>query len=139
MGLGSWAIAIAGAYSSIFIATPLLAQLKERDPDMKKLAARVRARRTKTEQRAGTPESKPAPQRNRRPEPVTDPEPDGPELSGAELAELAPVAGNARTGSTAVRITAVGTNVERPGVRPMGDGGSKRPQPQHKPRSQRRK
>ena len=31
---------ISGAYSSIFIATPLLAQLKERDPDMKKLRAR---------------------------------------------------------------------------------------------------
>ena len=31
---------ISGAYSSIFIATPLLAQLKERDPDMQKLRAR---------------------------------------------------------------------------------------------------
>ena len=38
---------VSGAYSSIFIATPLLAQLKEREPDMKKLAARVRARRAK--------------------------------------------------------------------------------------------
>lgn len=35
----------AGAYSSIFIATPFLAQLKERDKDMKSLAARVRARK----------------------------------------------------------------------------------------------
>ena len=33
---------VSGAYSSIFIATPLLAQLKEREPEMKKLAARVR-------------------------------------------------------------------------------------------------
>ena len=38
---------ISGAYSSIFIATPLLAQLKEREPEMKKLAARVAARRAK--------------------------------------------------------------------------------------------
>ena len=38
---------MAGAYSSIFIATPLLAQLKEREPDMKKLAKRVAARRAK--------------------------------------------------------------------------------------------
>ena len=35
----------AGAYSSIFIATVFLAQIKERQPDMKALAARVAARR----------------------------------------------------------------------------------------------
>ncbi|MDZ7576668.1 MAG: protein translocase subunit SecF [Candidatus Nanopelagicales bacterium] len=34
----------AGAYSSIFVATPLLAQLKEQDPDMQALARRVAAR-----------------------------------------------------------------------------------------------
>jgi preprotein translocase subunit SecF len=44
---------VSGAYSSIFIATPLLAQMKEREPDMKKLAARVRARRTKEARRSG--------------------------------------------------------------------------------------
>ena len=40
-----------GAYSSIFIATPLLAQLKEREPAMQALAKRVagRARRTAAE------------------------------------------------------------------------------------------
>lgn len=35
----------AGAYSSIFIATPFLAQLKSRQPEMKALAGRVMARR----------------------------------------------------------------------------------------------
>lgn len=35
----------AGAYSSIFIATPLVADLKERQPQMKDLAKRVRAKR----------------------------------------------------------------------------------------------
>ncbi len=35
----------AGTYSSIFVATPLLTQLKERQPEMKSLAARVLARR----------------------------------------------------------------------------------------------
>jgi preprotein translocase subunit SecF len=35
----------AGAYSSIFIATPVVADLKERDPQMKALAKRVRAKR----------------------------------------------------------------------------------------------
>jgi preprotein translocase subunit SecF len=35
----------AGAYSSIFIATPIVADLKERDPAMKQLRKRVKARR----------------------------------------------------------------------------------------------
>ncbi|MFS8203581.1 protein translocase subunit SecF [Streptomyces sp. CWNU-52B] len=35
----------AGAYSSIFIATPLVADLKEREPQMKALTKRVRAKR----------------------------------------------------------------------------------------------
>lgn len=35
----------AGTYSSIFIATPFLAQLKDRQPEIRALAARVRARR----------------------------------------------------------------------------------------------
>ncbi|MBH1936838.1 protein translocase subunit SecF [Streptomyces sp. AV19] len=35
----------AGAYSSIFIATPLVADLKERDPQMKALTQRVKAKR----------------------------------------------------------------------------------------------
>ena len=35
----------AGTYSSIFIATPFLAQLKERQPAMRSLTARVNARR----------------------------------------------------------------------------------------------
>ncbi len=36
----------AGTYSSIFIATPLLAQLKEHDPQMKAVAKRVEAKRS---------------------------------------------------------------------------------------------
>jgi preprotein translocase subunit SecF len=36
----------AGTYSSIFIATPLLAQLKEQEPSMKALARRVEAKRS---------------------------------------------------------------------------------------------
>ncbi|MEJ7689066.1 MAG: protein translocase subunit SecF [Nocardioidaceae bacterium] len=42
----------AGAYSSIFIATPLLAQLKERDPQMRAQAKRVAARRAQTQREA---------------------------------------------------------------------------------------
>ena len=39
---------VSGAYSSIFIASPLLAVLKEREPRMKELAARVNARESRT-------------------------------------------------------------------------------------------
>ena len=39
----------AGAYSSIFIATPLVADLKEREPQMKALSKRVRAKRLRAE------------------------------------------------------------------------------------------
>lgn len=41
-----------GAYSSIFIATPLYAHLRENEPEMKKLAHRVERRRQKMEARA---------------------------------------------------------------------------------------
>jgi preprotein translocase subunit SecF len=41
----------AGAYSSIFIATPLVADLKERDPQMKALKKRVLAKRAAAEAR----------------------------------------------------------------------------------------
>jgi preprotein translocase subunit SecF len=41
----------AGAYSSIFIATPLVADFKEREPQMKALARRVHAKRAKNEGR----------------------------------------------------------------------------------------
>ncbi|QPP09839.1 protein translocase subunit SecF [Streptomyces bathyalis] len=41
----------AGAYSSIFIATPLVADFKERQPEMKALARRVRSKRLKNEDR----------------------------------------------------------------------------------------
>lgn len=43
----------AGTYSSIFIATVFLAQLKERQPEMKALAARVTARRKQSAKPAG--------------------------------------------------------------------------------------
>ncbi|MGW7289337.1 protein translocase subunit SecF [Streptomyces sp. NPDC054847] len=46
----------AGAYSSIFIATPLVADLKERDPQMKALKKRVLAKRAAAEARGETGE-----------------------------------------------------------------------------------
>lgn len=124
---------VAGAYSSIFIATPILAQMKEREPDMKKLAARVRARRAKESQKervASEPtESVPAEAATTSAtadvEPSKDPEP-----SNAELEEASSAVGN---GAKRVSVT------YKPGVRPHREGSAKRPQPQHKPRSQRKK
>lgn len=51
----------AGAYSSIFIATPLVADLKERDPQMKALRKRVLAKRaaTASSQEDGDPDGEP--------------------------------------------------------------------------------
>ncbi len=43
-----------GAYSSLFLATPLLADLKEREPQYQALTQRVLARRSGTSPRAGT-------------------------------------------------------------------------------------
>ncbi len=118
---------ISGAYSSIFIATPLLAQVKEREPDMKKLAARVMARRAKEDAktRPADPGFEPVPETNR--EPVAE-EPSDDDLAEAGVRVPA-----------GVRITAVSSAERPPGVRPMGEAAAKRPQPQHKPRSQRKK
>ncbi len=98
---------ISGAYSSIFIATPLLAQLKEREPDMRKLSARILARRAKDSRRGSD---------------VSDEGRSGP--GDATLAG-------------AVTVTAVGAGSVP--VTTLGDGGPRRPQPQNRPRSQRKK
>jgi preprotein translocase subunit SecF len=100
---------ISGAYSSVFIATPLLAQLKEREPDMKKLAARVESRRQRESQK------------------------DRPAVS-------AEVSGAVLNGEPATSRGGVATAGSRPSSRPGSDGGAvRRPQPQHKPRSQRKR
>lgn len=51
LGLALFVGMIAGAYSSIFIATPLLAQLREAQPDMKEHRAKLARRQTRTEER----------------------------------------------------------------------------------------
>ena len=50
----------AGTYSSIFIATPFLAQLKERNPQMQALAGRVQARGAGPRGAAGAATAAPA-------------------------------------------------------------------------------
>ena len=123
---------VSGAYSSIFIATPLLAQMKEREPDMRKLAARVRARRAKEAQKervaattASSPSSAPEVTRPSLAEAV--------EPSNAELEQP-----SSATGNGAKRVGPVEVAV-KPDVRSPREGAAKRPQPQNKPRSQRKK
>jgi preprotein translocase subunit SecF len=90
---------LVGTYSSIFIATPLLADLKEREPQYKQLARRVAARQiAATKAARGTAaarRTKPAPEQA--PEPAVETAEEAPEQ--AEEAAPTPVAaGAARPG-----------------------------------------
>lgn len=136
---------VSGAYSSIFIATPLLAQLKERDPEMRKLAKRVAARRARgtgdsapVAARAMVPETRPAPRRAALA--ATDAEGDVASVDG----DVAPAGGEERRlpAATTPRVTVSSGSTVLGGTgtaRPLVDGAAKRPQPQHRPRSQRKK
>jgi preprotein translocase subunit SecF len=119
---------VAGAYSSIFIATPLLAQMKEREPDMKKVAARVRARRAKESQKDRVVETTSPPPVAQAGAASTSATEDV-EPSNAEL-EASSTVGN---GAKKVSVTF------QPDGRSHRDGAAKRSQPQNKPRSQRKK
>jgi preprotein translocase subunit SecF len=123
---------VAGAYSSIFIATPILAQMKEREPDMKKLTARVRARRAKESQKERVAEpATPAPAEVATASATEDPEPSrDAEPSNAELEQASSASGN---GAKRVSVS------YKSDVRSHREGAAKRPQPQNKPRSQRKK
>jgi preprotein translocase subunit SecF len=69
----------AGTYSSIFIATPLAAQLKEREPQMQALAKRVAARQVAPRQpRAPVAAAARAERPGRRAATLTEPEPESP-------------------------------------------------------------
>lgn len=125
---------ISGAYSSIFIATPLLAQLKEREPDMQKLTKRVLARRSKTEAKVGAAVG--AGGGSVDDVPAYEPPVDGTEDDSAQ--EPSSPSSPARPRITVT--TAQPPVVSRPTTtKPTSDGASGRPQPQHKPRSQRKK
>ncbi len=128
---------VSGAYSSIFIATPLLAQMKEREPDLRKLAARVRARRAKEAQKervaattAASPSSAPEVTRPSLAEAV--------EPSNAELEQPSSATGNGAKRVGPVEVT-VKPDVRSPREGAHREGAAKRPQPQNKPRSQRKK
>ena len=64
LGLALFVGMIAGAYSSIFIATPLLAQMKEAEPEMRQHRDRLARRRDRVKSRVTVsvdPETQPAP------------------------------------------------------------------------------
>ncbi|MGZ8744810.1 MAG: protein translocase subunit SecF [Nocardioides sp.] len=116
----------AGLYSSVFIATPLLVQLKEMEPGIK--AGDARALRSHKRKQVDPFASVPAFTEDM---PVYDEPADRPEPSGPAAATTAPAA----TGR-APRYTAG----ERPASRTVSPSASaKRAQPERKPRSQRGK
>ncbi len=138
---------ISGAYSSIFIATPLLAQLKEREPEMKKLAARIAARRSKQEKAAAPADGSKAaaPKAGGTKSGEKAAEPSSAEPTDAELAETEEAAESSDVAdypkskpSIPISVGSAATPPVRV-TRPLSDTAAKRPQPQNKPRSQRRK
>ncbi len=100
----------AGAYSSIFIATPLLAQLKMREPAMQAQAKRVASRRSAAERQTSRAAA------------VSSPDPPSPVLAPRP------------TGATAATAAATKTV-----TRPVSATAAKRVQPQRQPRSKRGK
>jgi len=122
----------AGAYSSIFIATPLAVQLKERDAPVQAQAKRVMARRGK------------GPTKAERPEPVaggSDPPSDattrGP--SGSDPVAGGPGGAPAAPGTPAAPVpSGASAGSSSPAARPTRSSAG-RTQPQRRPRSQRGK
>ncbi len=154
---------ISGAYSSIFIATPLLAQLKEREPDLRRHRARVELRRAKLAQKADSPgrgdgspdrppasesasESEPAPRRARAGASAVVAgsvgdgsdrfaEPDRAEETESSSDEVVTVGAKSGLRVTTVSSPPTGSTA----VRPRSEGASGRPQPHNTSRSQRKK
>ncbi|HEX8508464.1 MAG TPA: protein translocase subunit SecF, partial [Propionibacteriaceae bacterium] len=129
---------ISGAYSSIFIAVPLLAQLKERDPDMRTLASRVAARRAKeaAKGRGSAPVREPARAGGSHLVDLESPD----ELREPSNDELVAAGEGLASQPRSTKVTlASETAVPAVAVKRVSEGSAKRPQPQHLPRSQRKK
>ncbi len=130
----------AGAYSSIFIATPLLAQLKMREPSMIAQAKRVASRRAQIAKEGG---ASPAPSRG-------GASPARAAVAGGATATTALVADDADTDAATEPDAGDGARPERAArpprpsrtptaSRPMNSAASKRAQPQRQARSKRGK
>jgi preprotein translocase subunit SecF len=98
-----------GAYSSIFIATPILCDLKEREPAYQRLAARVSQRRA----------------RERQPSEPLQPATVGAPLTTTEVAAEPPMAGapDASLPGTAADASSPAGRPARPATRPARRGG----------------
>ena len=131
---------LAGAYSSIFIATPLLAQLKMRDPTMIAQARRVAARRAQTAKggvRSGATAVGSGPGLGPVPASAGGPTGVGRTSTGSTGST---VAGGSSGSSGSTGSTAAGTRrTPTPTPRPMNNAAAKRAQPQRQPRSKRTK
>jgi preprotein translocase subunit SecF len=123
-----------GAYSSIFIATPLLTQLKMREPAMQVQARRVAARRS-----GASKETSPTPKQKAAAAPrATTVVPAG-ATAVAEPDEDASPAGAPDPEEVATPRPARPRPARPPVVRPMNSAAAKRAQPQRKTRSKRGK
>ncbi|GAA3605136.1 protein translocase subunit SecF [Microlunatus ginsengisoli] len=139
---------ISGAYSSIFIATPLLVQMKEREPDMQKLSHRVANRRAREASKIGTggaegtrKGTKRAATTSTAATSVATLDPDDESDEDEDRSEPDRFGEPEGVGEPSVKVS-VQKATDPPPItvtRPTGDGAARRPQPQHKPRSQRKK
>jgi preprotein translocase subunit SecF len=117
----------AGTYSSIFLATPIVADLKEREPEQVALRRRVLARRSADARQAGTRAAAPAGQvasarRNRATgggSSVAVAERDLPDQVQADVVVESPSSVRREPGTG-------GTTAPRPGARPQRPGGDRR-------------
>jgi preprotein translocase subunit SecF len=130
----------AGAYSSIFIATPLLVQLKEREPGVRAGDARAMKHKSRrdADRFAHVPvfaEDMPIRDEHSQDEPGSVP--GGRPLSGATAADAVPPGNRPVSPGAPGRVTA---GERPPSGRPVsGKTSAGRPQPTRKPRSQRGK
>ncbi len=108
----------AGAYSSIFIATPLVVQLKEREPAIQEQARRVHSRRAAQAREAGR---------------VTVPAESEPTADDEE----APDESSPAPATTSTSPSSPAKARQRPRSRPMSSTAAKRAQPQRQSRSKR--
>ena len=113
----------AGAYSSIFLATPIAADLKEREPEVQALRRRVQARRSSAARQAGTAPAAgtvASARRARRPATGGVAVAELPNSVEADVVVESPSSVRPDTGSGA-------TAAPRPGARPQRPGAKGRP------------
>jgi preprotein translocase subunit SecF len=113
----------AGTYSSIFLATPIVADLKEREPEQIALRKRVLARRSAAARQSGARTAAPgqvaSARRNRSGSSVAVAERDLPDQVDADMVIESPSSVRREPGSG-------GTTAPRPGARPQRPGNVRR-------------